>query len=214
MDPSSEASASSEAPPPLTPEQSDALTQAEARQNTFAGAAKWASFNGWSIAIFAGLTLLFGLGLFDPVSLGLGVGMAVVAKNEFKGRDGIRQIDPQGPELLWRNQIGLGALIAVYCLWSIYRVAPVEPDPQVADLMELLGSDADQLLGSLSGLLGSDTNQLMRSATLTVYKVVIGVTALTQGLMARYYYLRVAAIEEYRSDTPAWVMELHRKTKP
>ncbi len=183
------------APPPLTPEQREALEQAGVRAGAFTGAARVAAFNGWSIGFFAAVALLFGI--FNLTALVLGVAMAVVARNEFKGCAGILKFEARGPELLWRNQIGFMGLIIVYCLWSIYATVS-QPDPQMAELTELLGGDMDDLVLSL---------------TLTVYAVVIALTAVFQGLNARYYFRRVAMIEEYRSDTPDWVRELQESAK-
>ena len=184
------------APPPLTPEQQEALAQAGERAKTFTGAAKVASVNGWSIGIFAAVTLLFAFS--SLTALVLGVGMAVVARNEFKGRAAILRPDPTGPELLWRNQIGFMGLIIAYCLWSMYQTVSQPPDAQMAELTELLGEGIEELV---------------RSLTLTVYAVVIVVTGLVQGLIARYYFRRVALIEDYLRDTPEWVRELQRSAK-
>ena len=183
------------APQPLTPEQQKVLEQAGERARAFTGAARVAAFNGWSIGFFAAVTLLFGI--FNLTALVLGVGMAVVARNEFKGRAGTLAADPAGPGLLWRNQVGFMGLIIVYCLWSMYSTV-ANPDPQMAELTELLGGDMDELV---------------RSLTLTVYGAVIAATALFQGLNARYYFRRVAMIEEYLSETPAWVLELQESAK-
>ena len=183
------------APPPLTPEQHEALEQAHTRARTFTGAARVAAFNGWSIGFFAAVTLLFGL--FDLTALVLGAGMAVVARNEFKGRSAILRSDVTGPDLLWRNQIGFMALIIVYCLWSMYQ-ATDQPDPQMAELSELLGGDLEEVV---------------RSLTLLVYTGVIAVTAVFQGLNARYYFRRIAMIQEYLSETPAWVLELKESVR-
>ena len=77
-----------------------------------------AAFNGWSIGFFAAVTLLFDI--FSLTALVLGVGLAVVARNEFKSRARILTPNPTGPELLWRNQVGFMALIILYCPWSMY----------------------------------------------------------------------------------------------
>lgn len=103
---------------PLTSDQRQALEQAAERAKAFTGAAKVAAFNGWSIGFFAAVTLLFDI--FSLTALVLGVGMAVVARNEFKSRARILTPDPTGPELLWRNQVGFMALIILYCPWSMY----------------------------------------------------------------------------------------------
>lgn len=164
------------------------------RAGSFLGAAKVAAFNGWTIGFFAVVSILFGL--FSMTSLMVGVGLAVVARNEFAGRDRIRAFDPSGPELLWRNQVGFMALIVAYCVWSIYRTVAVS-DPQMSELVELLGEGTDELVQSL---------------TLTVYGTVIVVTGIFQGLNARYYFARVARLRDYIRDTPEWILDLQRST--
>ena len=141
------------------------------------------------------MTLLFGL--FNLNALVLGAGMAVVARNEFKGRSAILRSEVTGPELLWRNQVVLMALIIMYCLWSIYRTTG-QPDPQMAELTELLGSDLDEVV---------------RSLTLMMYTGVIGTTVIFQGLNARYYLRRIGMIREYLSQTPSRVLKLQESVR-
>ena len=87
-------------------------------------------------------------------------------------------------------------LIIVYCVWSIYRSVAL-PDPQMSELTELLGEGADELI---------------RSLTLIVYTAVIVLTAIFQGLNARYYFVRVARIQDYIRHTPKWVLDLQHAT--
>ena len=141
------------------------------------------------------MTLLFGI--FNLTALVLGAGMAVVARNKFKGRSEILRSEVTGPELIWRNQVGFMALIIMYCLWSMYRTT-AQPDPQMAELTELLGGDLDEVV---------------RSLTLMVYTGVIGATVIFQGLNARYYFRRIGMIREYLSQTPAWVLELQESVR-
>ncbi len=94
---------------PLTPEQQQELADAGQRANALTRAGKIAAFNGWTIGAFAAITLVFGLA--SPVALVLGIGMAVVARNEFRGRALLRGFDSAGPMLLARNQLGFMALI-------------------------------------------------------------------------------------------------------
>ena len=88
----------------LTPELELELRDAKERAGSFLGAAKVAAFNGWSVGFFAVVSILFGL--FSLTSFLVGVGLAFVARNEFVGRARLRQLDPSGLELLWRNQLG------------------------------------------------------------------------------------------------------------
>ena len=163
------------------------------RARSFLGAAKVAAFNGWSIGFFAVVSLLFGL--FSLTSFLVGVGLAVVARNEFVGRTRLRALDPSGLELLWRNQVGFMALIIAYCVWSMFRAVAL-PNA-VTDFMELLGEGAGELLQSL---------------TILAYVAVIVLTGIFQGLNAHYYFVRAARIRDYVRDTPQWVLELQRST--
>lgn len=104
---------------PLTAEQRRALQDGQARLTSFMGAAKVAAINGWTLGGFAALSILSGL--FSPVGFVIGVGLAVVARNEFTGRAKLRRLDPAGLDLLWRNQLGLMALIVGYCGWSMLQ---------------------------------------------------------------------------------------------
>lgn len=177
---------------PLTPDQKRELEDAKARAAAFKGAARVAAFNGWTFAAFAGISILFGL--FSLPGFLVGVGLAVVARNEFVGRRGILSYDPAGFELLWRNQLGLMALIVLYCVWSMYRAAAF-PDPEIEEL---------------TAMLGEDTGELVQSLTQGAYAAVIVATVIFQGLNARYYHVRIARLEEYLSETPGWVLDLQR----
>lgn len=182
-----------DADPRLTPEQLQALNDAKERAKGIHGAAKVAAFNGWTVAIFAGLTVLFGL--TSPVLLALGAGMAVVSRNEFRGRRLLQNLDREGPRLLTRNQVGFMVLIVAYCGWSIVRTL-THPDPQWAQLQELAGLEP----GYIQDLM------------VTGYVAAILLTLLFVGLNARYYHRRTAMLEEYLRNTPPWVVDLQRAT--
>lgn len=179
---------------PLGPEQRAALEEAAERARAIVGAAKIATFNGWSIGFFAVVSLLFGL--FSLTSLVIGIGLAIVARNEFKGGAAVRALNPEGPELLWRNQVGFMSLIGLYCLWSIYQVT-ANPDPQMVELTDLLGGDTQELVQQLSVLL---------------YVAVLVVTGIFQGLNARYYHRRVAMLNTYLVETPSWIIDVQRSS--
>ena len=125
----------------------------------------------------------------------MGIGMGVVARNEFRGRTLLRQFDPLGPRLLGRNQLAFMGLIIVYCLWSMYQTVS-NPISEIAGLEAIAESYGD----------------LIKNATLAVYGVVIFVTALVQGLNARYYFARERLVREYLQHTPDWVVKLQKST--
>jgi hypothetical protein len=178
--------------PALTPEQQRELDDARQRARGFMKAARTATFNIWTIGSFGAITLLFGL--FSLTALVLGIGMAVVTWNEYRGRTMLRRFDPAGPRLLGRNQLGLMALIVVYAVWSMVQTR-AHPDPELAQM--------DQILGG-------DTSGLVAQLTMIVYLGVIAVTVIFQGLMARYYFRRIPMVEAYLRDTPGWVLDLQR----
>jgi len=180
---------------PLTPEQQQALEDAEERASTFIGAARVAAFNGWTFGFFAAVSILFGL--FNLPGLLVGIGLAVVARNELVGQKGILSYDPGALELLWKNQIGLMILIVVYCLWAMYR-SRVSPDPALAELDEVLGPG---------------TGDLFQQITAAAYGVVIAATVVYQGLNARYYHLRIERMKDFLARTPEWVIQVRRSVK-
>jgi hypothetical protein len=173
----------------LTPEQFATLRDARERAKGILAAAKVAAFNGWTIGIFACLTVLFGL--TSPLLLTLGVGMGVVARNELRGRSLLRTFDPRGPRLLARNQLGFLALVVAYCAWSLVRTY-THPDPQWAELQELAEFEA----GFIQDLVAAG------------YGAAILLTMLFVGLNARYYARRIPMLEKYLAETPPWVVEL------
>jgi hypothetical protein len=177
---------------PLTPEQRQLLIDATKGADSFMGAAKVAGFNAWSVGFFAVVSILFGL--FSLSGFVVGVGLAVVTRNEFVGRKRIRALDLSGLELLWRNQVGFMVLIIAYCIWSMYTTVAV-PDPQMTELTDLLGEG---------------TGEMVQQLTLIVYGAVIVATVIFQGLNARYYFLRVARMTDYLRETPGWVIDLQR----
>ena len=178
---------------PLTLEQRLELSEANERARKILGAVKVATFNGWTIGVFAAIGLLFGI--FSVTALVMGIGMGVVARNEFRGRTLLRQFDPLGPRLLGRNQLAFMGLIIAYCLWSMYQTVS-NPISEIAGL--------EAIAESYGGLI--------KNATLAVYGVVIFVTTLVQGLNARYYFARTQRIEDYVRETPGWIVEIQRST--
>lgn len=174
-------------PPPLTADQQQALADARQRAARILSAARVATFNGWTLGIFAVLSLLFALGSVTALVMGLGLG--AIAWNEFHGRDGLRAFDPAAPKRLALNQLALLGLITGYALLSMYH-ALTAPIPDLNEIEEMVGPVGD----------------LVQQVMVAVYAVLIVATGVVQGLMARYYGRRTALIAEFREKTPAWVV--------
>ncbi|MFT5040961.1 MAG: hypothetical protein ACI8TX_001932, partial [Hyphomicrobiaceae bacterium] len=115
-------------------------------------------------------------------------------RNEFKGRNLLRAIDPAGLNLLWRNQVGLIALAAVYCVWAMSN-AIFSPSPELAQITALLGEGSDEFMTDL---------------IFSVYGSVLVLVCLFQGMNARYYHARVGRLATYLAETPSWIVDIHR----
>jgi len=177
---------------PLTEEHTAQLAAAMERAGKIRKATKIAGANGWMLGISAALSAPFALG--SQIAFLLMAALGILSWNEFRGRDMLRAFDSNGPELLWKNQLGLMAVLVVYCLWAI-RIASAAPvDPDLLLLQELAPEMAD----------------LMTSLTVTVFQGVILATVVMQGLMARMYHSRIAMVRQYWADTPGWVVEVIR----
>ncbi len=138
-------------------------------------AAGVASFNGWTIGIAAVLSAPFAF--FSLLGCFIFVGLAVVAYNEFRGRRRILRGDPAGANHLGWNQVGLLALICVYCGWAMYD-SLTSPSPLMAELT----ANPD-----LATVLGPDFYQQF---VVGFYGVVIIISVIFQGANAIYYFTR------------------------
>jgi len=123
----------------------------------------------------------------------VGIGLVIVAWNEFRGRGLLSRFDPRGPKLLGWNQVALMGLVILHCLWSMYRTA-ADPTGEVLQLEELAGLPADFVTG----------------LTISVYGFAIVLTLLFQGLNARYYFARISLLADYLRETPGWIIDLQR----
>ncbi len=184
---------------PLDAQHYQALRQAKVRRAKLDRAAAVAAFNGWSLAIFAALSLPFAL--FSLKGLVVCLGLGAVAYHEFKGRRMLHQLDPRGPRLLGINQLALGVLIVGYCAWSLLT-AFTGPSPYAEYI---------QAEPALRQTLGS-VDELYRLGAVAIYGGVILLILPYQGLMAWYHFSRAKHLHAYLDQTPDWVTEMQRAT--
>ena len=155
---------------PLRAEEREALRIANERVNKqILGAAKVATVNAWTLAVFGGLSVM--AGVFSLTALVVGAGMLAFAWNEFRGRSLLRKLDLEGPRVLAWNQIALAGGVLVYCAWSSYQAW------------------AGDELAQFEDALGVSAEEVARLAIL-VYAVVFLVTAVVLGFTARYHFMR------------------------
>jgi len=182
---------------PLTDEHYQALRDAKVRRKKIDRAVSVASFNGWSTGVFAALSAPFALFSFSGFLVCLGLG--VVAYHEFKGRAMLLAFDLRGPRVLGYNQIGFGALLVAYCLWSLYE-ALAGPNPYAQYI------EADPAMANMLGGIGD----LYTFGAVIVYGSVIVLTVPYQAFMAWYYFSRSKHLRDYLSQTPGWIAQAQR----
>lgn len=189
---------------PLTAAHRLELTRARDRAKSIRKAAAVAAFNGWSSAIVAALSAPFAF--FSLSGLVLTVGFAIIAYNEFRGRKRLLSFNPSAATLLGWNQLGLLAMLVVYCLWTMYG----SYNNTGAMTAELKGyADLDAALGTAGGFEG-----LYKQIVVWFYGGVIALSVLFQGGNALYYFTRRRHIEEFVAETPEWVRDVQRGTLP
>lgn len=186
---------------PLAPEHHRELALAGQRAKKIRRAAGVAALNGWITAVLAFCSAPFAL--FGMTGALVTLGLSAVAYNEFRGRKRLLQFDPSGASVLGWNQVGLLAMIVLYCLWMIYAGL---------NGMNSLSSEL-RAQPELAHALGSiDVEQLYKSLVLAIYGIVLALSVVFQGLNAFYYFTRRGHVEAYLRETPQWVLDLQRAT--
>ena len=187
--------------PGLSPEQFRQIAAARQRGAKIRRGVAVALFDGWTIAVFAGLTLIGGL--FHWVGLLLGTGMAAVAYVELKSVKRLRQLDPRAASALAWNQVFLGSILLAYALYSLWKIfsGRSELSTRLAAYPELAS-------------LAIDVDGLTRAIGLLVYGTLIAVAVFGQGGTALFYLSRRKHIESYLRETPQWILDAQRAGMP
>jgi hypothetical protein len=188
---------------PLTGEHLQTLTLADQRAKKLRSAAGLAKFNGITIGTFGALSLMIVVGemMFGELDwLGtiMGIGLAVISWNEFRGRKLLQQFNARAPAVLGWNQLGLLALVVGYAVWMICAGFKVANPDEERMLKELAGTPMESL-ANLPKMLAS-----------VMYRALIVITVMFQGLNSLYYFTRARILRDYLAQTPAWVVELQR----
>jgi hypothetical protein len=184
-------------PPPLTPDQLQQLAAARAAAGKIQRVASVAAFDGWTIAIFAALSFICGIGgVTGPV---MGAAMGTIAGIELMGVPKLRRLDSRAARTLGYNQLAFASLLVLYAVWSLWgeyhgqgMLASLSAsDPSVRDMLK-------------------DYEPMMRMIALAVYGSLIVAVIAAQGGMALYYFTRAKRIEQYVRQTPAWIIQMQQ----
>jgi hypothetical protein len=191
---------------PLSVSHRRELAAARDRAKTIRKAARVAGFNGWTTAAaaaFSGMFLVFDR---SPLAIAITLGLAIITYNEFRGRKRLLNFDPSAATMLGWNQLGLLAMIIVYCLWSLFGTAG-EADAVRAELKSY--SDLDAALGT-----GGSFEGMIKTFSYAMYGGVIALSVIFQGGNAIYYFTRRRHVEEFIAETPQWVRDVHGGSIP
>ena len=192
----------SEPDKPLSQSQMREVGAARDRAGKIRNAAAVAKFNAWMTGIVAACSAPFAL--FSLSGFFVTVVLSLVTYNEFKGRRRLLQFDRKSTAFLGWNQVGLLALIILYCTWML-GVGLTSEGPFSAEL---------KANPELQALFDSplELDQSYRLLVVAVYGTVIVLSIVFQGLNALYYFSRRKYVEAYLHDTPEWVLHLQLLT--
>ncbi len=183
-------------PGPLSADHLRTLTEARTRSRKVRRAADVATLSGWTMALFAGLTLLGAL-FGSLLSLAAGLGLAGVAYNELRGAAMLRRLDQRGARTLGYNQIALAVLIVGYAALSLVlqlRSSPLEA---------MGGSSGDAQVDAM-------VTSITSSVTYALYGGMAALGVIAPGLTAWYYFTRARVVREFLKHTPEWVVTTMR----
>ncbi len=180
---------------PLSADHLREVEAARARAKKIRRAAGVAALSGWTLAIFA-LVSLFGVAFGDWTSVVAAGALGVLAFVELRGGKLVRAFDERGARQLGFNQIALGGLIVAYSAWSLYQAARSSP-------LTSMGSTGDPAMDA-------NIEQLSKGIAYGLY-VILGATGvIVPGLTAWYYFSRQKLIRRFVAETPAWVVDTLR----
>lgn len=154
-----------------------------------------ARIEGYTIAIFGGLSLICGLNSLSNILVSLP--LAAVGIVEIYGADRLRRLQLTAVRLLTINQLILAALIILYGVCKL--------------IMECVSPGSS--LGSLSDVDLQQFGDVTRTAHLIgmlLYGSIV-VAGVFEIAMARYYHSREEILENYLAETPSWITALQKQ---
>src|SRR3954471_21742881 len=178
----------------LTPQQMRQLADARAAHKYVRRAVAVATFDGWTVAVFALLNCL--CGFTDVASMIVGLALGAMAFVEIRGASQLRRLDESAPRRLGFNQILLGMLLCAYAVWQIYQ--------------HLHGPSALAAVTQADPRVGKRFEDMFRSLAVALYGSLIIFAILAQGGAALFYFTREKYLRAYRQRTPAWILQMQQ----
>jgi len=179
---------------PLSLDHFRLIEEGRARGKRIASAARFASFNAWSLAIFAVLSAVWAI-TGDYSSLVVGGVLGIFAANEFRGRTFLKSFDPRGPKILGWNQIALGIALVIYSVYSFFNAST----SSLTSMASTGDPEMDRQVQSLTSVV-----------KVGLYGTLAAIGVIVPGLTALYYFTRAKLIREMVESTPPWVIQTLR----
>lgn len=181
---------------PLSPEHLQQLSEAKRRAKKVRRAASVAALSGWSMLVFAMISLAFAI-FSDWSAWAVGIGLLLVALNELRGSSMLRKADPAGAKVLGWNQIVLATLLVAYSTWSLATALRQPPSNSMPS--------GDPQLDALAASITS-------TVTYGLYGSMAVLGLLLPGLTSLYYFSRIHVVRTFLADTPEWIVEIMRRS--
>jgi hypothetical protein len=191
--------------PPQAPPAAPALSDEHLRQLAASHAATRkirraiavARADGWGVAVFAAMTVLFGITSVSGIVLGTALG--VTASVELWSARRLRSLEAKATRVLGFNQLALAGILITYAAWRIYHEMN-----GTGEYAAIAGSDPQ--LGQML----APVEDLTRLITLAIYGGLIAVAVFAQGGLALYYFTRGKYVRAYVAQTPEWVLAVQK----
>lgn len=179
--------------PTLSADDRRELAETAKRLEPLKRAARWGRANGLGYAVFGGLSILLSISS-SPDWMGLLIGAVLLGAGLVERSQAARlgQGDPAAATRMAQAEIALLGAILIGCMIKLV----FSPSP----------SSELRAAGELSGF-GLEVSDLIDSVTRLVYAVVMGVSILYQGGMARYFLRRRSDVAIYLAS-PEWARSL------
>lgn len=179
----------------MPPDGADARRMSSSPGKTLRRILLISALDGWSVTLFAGLCAVISLLLGEWIGVVVGILVTAGGVFELRGRSALVRGEADGIACLVRAQLLILATIWVYSLANIvtYDEAKIMAafTPELRDALTQAGLSIDEL------------QRLIKPAFFGFYAIVMGVTLLFQGGLARYYHSRRAAVAGELADASA-----------
>ncbi len=192
---------------PLTQEHHAQIGEARLRSSQILRAARVAhrQMIGLIVMGVPSVMLAF-MGGFSLTGFIMGAWMTAAGIMEGIGEGRIRRLNPQIFNTLYKNQLALGAMFIVISSWWMLELHFGAEGKQISQQ----STGLSQLLGGAGAGTSSVVTSIVPLIAYAAYGTVFLGGLIECGLTALYYRVRGRQMQQYLSDTPDWIVHLHR----